>query len=102
MLTLLAAVDIKKDFAFGEVATLGQGVSLLVMPAFSIAAVAVVFYFLFGAFKWLTSAGNKDAISSARGQMTHAIIGFIILMFSFLILQFLIGNLFDINLNIIQ
>lgn len=102
MLSLLAAVDIKRDFAFGGIATLGQGVSLLVNPVFSIAALAVVIYFVIGAFKWLTSAGNKDAISGAQRMITHAIIGFIILMFAFLILQFLIGSLFEVNLNILE
>ena len=76
---------------------MGQATSRLVIPVFSIAAAAVVIYFLLGAFKYLSSGGNKEAVAGARGMITHAIIGFLILMFAFLILQFLISSLFGIT-----
>ena len=91
------AVDIGQIFAYGYVESLGQGVNLLVAPAFSIATLAVTIYFLVGAFKYLTSAGDKEAVASARGMITHAIIGFVILMFAFLIFQFLLSSLFGLT-----
>lgn len=84
-------------FAFGWIENLGQGVGLLVAPAFSIATLAVVIYFLIGAFKWVQSGGDKEKIASARAMITHAIVGFAILMFAFLIFQFLLSRLFGIN-----
>lgn len=99
----IAAVDIGREFAFGNIETLGQGVSMLVAPAFSIAALLVVIYFLIGAFKYLMSGGDKEATSSARAMITHAAVGFAILMFAFLILQFLLARLFGITgLKLIQ
>ncbi len=88
MMSLIAAVDIGNEYGFGYIKSLGEGVSLLVNPTFSIAIAVVVIYFLVGAFKYLTAAGNKDAIAAARAMIIHAIIGFIILIFAFLILQF--------------
>ncbi|MBI2019653.1 hypothetical protein HYS95_03235 [Candidatus Daviesbacteria bacterium] len=89
--------DIGSCFGFGGITSLGEAVSRLVVPGFSIAAVAVVIYFLLGAFKFLTSGGNKETIAEGRNMITHAIIGFIILMFAFLILQFLLSSLFGIT-----
>mgnify|MGYP001567243384 FL=1 len=86
-----AAVDIGGEFAFGDIQTLGEGVTRLVTPTFSLATVSVVIYFLIGAFKYLISGGDKEAVAGARGMMTHALIGFAILMFAFLILDVLFG-----------
>lgn len=94
---ILAQVDIGKNYAFGGIKSLGEGAGLLVTPAFSIATLAVIIYFLIGAFKYLTSGGDKDAIAGARAMITHAIVGFILLMFAFLIFQFLLSSLFGIT-----
>lgn len=98
-----SGVDIGNEFGLGDIASLGEGLTRLVPATFSIATTLIVFYFLIGAFKLLISAGDKEAVAGARGMITHAIIGFIILMFIFLILQFLLGSLFGItSLKIIQ
>lgn len=94
---LLADVKIGEKFGFGDIASLGAGTSKLVGPVFSIAAAAVVLYLLIGAFKYLISGGNKEQIAEARAMITHAIIGFMILIFAFLILQFLLSSLFGIT-----
>lgn len=93
----LKQVNLKDEFAFGNVASLGQGVDRLVAPTFSIAIALVTIYFILGAVKILTAGSDKEALGSARGMMTHAIIGFIILMMAFLILQFLLSSLFGIT-----
>lgn len=82
-------VDLGKEFGFGNINTLGEGFDRLVLPGFGIAALAVVFYFLFGAFKLLTSGGDKNAVEGAKNMITHALIGFVLLMMMFLILQYL-------------
>ncbi len=89
--------DIGSCFGFGKITSLGQLVSTLVPTIFSVAATAVVIYFLWGAFNFLKSGGNKEEVANARNMITHAIIGFIILMFAFLILQFLLSSLFKIT-----
>lgn len=88
-----------EKYDFGGYQNLGHFISTLLPTIFSIAALGVVFYFLLGAFKWLSSGGNKEGISSARGMITHSIIGFFLLMMIFLIMQFL-PEFLGINLNI--
>jgi heme O synthase-like polyprenyltransferase len=96
---LLAKVEIDKEFGFaGEgFSTLGEVVSKLVAPMFAIAAAAVVLYFLFGAFKFIQSRGNKEEAAAAQNIIIHSVIGFIILMFAFLILQFVLSSLFKVE-----
>jgi|SRR3989344_2536328 len=84
-----APVDLGKEFAFGKIGSVGEAFGYLVTPAFSIAGVAVVFYFVIGALKYLMSGGDKQAVDGARKMITHAIIGFILLIAMFLILEFL-------------
>ena len=89
-----AGVSIGEHFGFGDIKSLGEGTSRLVMPFFSLAAVVVILYFLLGAFRYLRAGGNKEEVEGARQMITHAIIGFILLMFAFFILQFLLSALF--------
>lgn len=90
-------VNIGDCFGFGGFGSLGDTTSKLVRPAFDISAVAVVIYFLLGAFKYLMSGGKKEEIEGARNMIFHSIVGFIVLMFAFLILQFLLSSLFEIK-----
>lgn len=82
-------IDLSKQYAFGNITSLGQGLGFLVGPAFMIAGVAVVIYFIIGAVRFIFSAGDKGAVQGARDMITHAIIGFILLMLMFLLFQFI-------------
>lgn len=73
---------------------MGQGTSFLVPTIFSAAAFLVILYFLLGAFKYLKAGGNKEEVEGGRQMIEHAIVGFIILMFAFLVIQFLLSSLF--------
>lgn len=81
-------VDISKQYGFGNVSTLGEGLNHLATPAFSLAAVSVSVYFIIGAFNYLTAAGSKEAVEKARGMITHALVGFLILIMLFFIMQY--------------
>lgn len=84
-------VNLKNEYSFpasGKINSLGEALTFLVAPAFAIAATGVVIYFLIGATKMILSGGDKNAVAAARAMITHAIIGFILLMFMFIILQF--------------
>ncbi len=63
--------------------------SLVVQLLYTISALAVLFMVLFGAFQFITSGGEKDAVSKARGRITYAIIGMVLLAVAFLLLRIL-------------
>lgn len=95
------AVDLSSEYAFGGIKSLGEGFTYLVAPGFSIAAIGVVIYFLIGSFKLLTSGGDKNNVAAGKDMIVHAIIGFILLIGMFLILQF-IPELFGIDFWVVR
>lgn len=97
----MKGVDIGEKFGFGDIRSVGEATNRGVPYLFSLLAAIVVIYFLWGALKFILSKGNKEEVAEARGMITHAIIGFILLIFAFLILQFLLNSLFKIQFSII-
>jgi hypothetical protein len=45
-----------------------------------IAAIAAMFFMLWGAFDWVTSSGDPDAIAKARQKITNAVIGLVLVL----------------------
>jgi len=53
----------------------------------AIAGIAAFFALIVGGFEWLTSAGNPSRVSSAKERMFSAMLGLVIILASYLILQ---------------
>lgn len=72
--------------AGGDVATtlsklFGFAFNLLIV----VAAIAVIFYLLWGAFEYITSSGDSAKADKARQKMTNAFIGIILVIGAFTI-----------------
>jgi len=50
-------------------------------------------YLIYGGFLWMTSAGEEEKIKKAKGMITNAIIGLVIVIFAYVISSFVIGKL---------
>ena len=59
----------------------------LLMTFLGIIAVIIILY---GGFVWLTAAGNEDRVSSAKKIITAGVIGLIIILAAFLIVNFVV------------
>ena len=68
---------------------IGQIVSRLLVYIFPLAGIATFIYLLIGGFGYLTAAGNEEAAKKAQGQITNALIGFLIIFLSYWIVQIL-------------
>lgn len=55
---------------------------------FPIAGFALLIYLIFGGFNYLTSGGDPNKVAHARSIITTALIGFIIVFFSYWIVRF--------------
>ncbi len=95
------AADLSVEYPFGHIKSLSEGIGYLITPALSIAGLAVLLYFIFGAFKLVFSGGDKNAVAEARGMIVHSIIGFILLLLMFAIYA-VVPQLLGINLRVIQ
>lgn len=87
-------VPLSGQYDFGWITSLGDFISKQLLgatggPLFAIFATITVFFIIFGGFKYLTSGGDKEALASARNTLTYAIIGFILLIFMFLVVRYL-------------
>jgi hypothetical protein len=62
-----------------------------------VAALLVLFFLIQGAFKWITSGGDKDAIGKARGAIVNALIGLAILALA-VVIVIVVGKILNINI----
>ncbi len=60
------------------------------------AVLLFLFYFVIGAYKWITSQGDKNKIDEAQTRMTYAVIGLAVVFMLFVIIK-LIGTVFGIE-----
>lgn len=75
---------------FGSGATLvGDFVSKVLPIAIGIGGFLTIIFIIISGIQFITSSGNPEAAGAARNRLTFAIIGFVILALSFLIVQFI-------------
>lgn len=64
-------------------------ISSVVQLAYAVAGLVFFFMLLFGGIRYLSAGGDEKAASAARGTLTNAFIGLIIVVAAFLITQLL-------------
>lgn len=63
-----------------SIPTLSDLLTFAVRIFFVIAGLAALFYMLIGAFAWVTSGGDKDAVTAARDKIQAAVVGLIMMV----------------------
>ncbi len=63
---------------------------------FTIGAVLLIFFLLWGAIDWIMSAGDKEKAGNARKKITSALIGLVIMALTYVIVR-LLGGIFGFN-----
>lgn len=69
----------------------------LIGLAFVVGVVIFFFMLVIGAIQWISSGGDKGAVEAARGRITQALIGIVVLFSVFAIIK-LIEGFFGINI----
>ena len=77
---------------------IGDLISKLIVLVLIVAIVIAVFFLIYGGIRWIASGGDKQGVESARNHIIAAIVGLIIALLAFFIINF-IGGLFGINLR---
>jgi hypothetical protein len=94
--------DLLKPGEMGNV-SFTEIVPILINAVFILGFALTFFYLIFGAISWITSGGDKSKVEAARGKITAAVIGLLILAASWavftLLIQLVVGkDLTEINL----
>jgi hypothetical protein len=69
----------------------------LIGLAFVIGVIVFLFMLILGAIQWISSGGDKQALEGARGRISNALIGIVILLATFAIIK-LIETFFGISI----
>jgi hypothetical protein len=72
---------------FSEDGLIGQIISKALPIILSIGGILTVIIIVISGIQFITSGGNPDAAGAARNRLTYAIIGFIVIILAFAILQ---------------
>lgn len=77
------------DSPFGQGATLGTLVTLIISNAYVVASVILLFLLIFGGISIMMGAGQNNPEQAARGRKaaTSAVIGYLIIFASYWIIQ---------------
>jgi len=62
-------------------------VPAVVTFAFIIGSLIFLFIFITGAIQWISSGGDKQALEGARGKITNALVGLVILFATFAVIK---------------
>jgi len=79
--------------------TLGGIIGNTLPYIFAAAGMALLIYLVLGGLQMMTSRGDPKAMQAAQAKITNALIGFIIVIFAFVIVR-LFGDLFGLRLTL--
>jgi hypothetical protein len=87
--TFAKETGIKRVFLPGPANQIGEIISLVLPYVFIIAGLLLLFFLITGGFQLMFSANNEKGIEAAKGKVTNALLGFLLLFVSYWIVQIL-------------
>lgn len=95
-------INIKPEQTEGSLNVTGFTLSSILSTAVTYIMIfsAIIFFFmlLIGGVSWLTSGGDEQKVSAAKGRITNALIGLVIVLAAWAILS-LVGGFFGLDLS---
>ncbi len=55
--------------------------------------IVLLFYFIYGGFKWMTAGGDEKGVGEAKTMIKNAVIGLVIIMASYALSNFVLSQL---------
>lgn len=81
-----AAITINQP-EYVKITDIGKLISAIISLVFIVAALIFFFMLITGGIQWMTSGGDKAATESARGRITSALIGLVIVFAAWAIMM---------------
>ena len=92
---VLAQVDLQAFGAaagFSTDASIGVIIARLIRSFLGVLGIIAVSLVLYGGFIWMTAGGNAERVTKAKKLLSNAVIGLLIILFSFAIVQFILNR----------
>ena len=86
----------KKTIIYTADKSLGLILGNLFQKILGVLGLILLVLFIIGGITWMTSEGNAEQLKKARGLLIHAIIGLIIILISYALVNFVTGKLQDV------
>ena len=85
---------------YGAATQLGEvdprvAVANIINIALGLLGIIAVVLIVYAGFKWMTSAGNEEAVGSAKKTLIAAVIGLVIILSAYIIANFVILNIYQ-------
>ncbi len=84
------------DFNFGYGAGPGDIINKVIPYVFAAAGIAMLIYLVLGGLQMMTSQGDPKAMEGAKGKITNAILGFVIIVVAYSLVVVL-GKIFNLS-----
>lgn len=94
---ITVAPDIKPIFLPGPTTNVGEIISIILPYLFVIAGLLLLFYLIYGGFHMMIAANDEKGLVEAKGKITNALTGFILLFISYWLVK-LIGFVLGISI----
>ncbi|MBI1961522.1 MAG: hypothetical protein HYS45_02370 [Parcubacteria group bacterium] len=76
-------------------ASLPEKIAAIVNIALGFVALIGVIMIIYAGFRWMTASGNEEQVTEAKGNIRNAVIGIVIIMLAFVIVNFTVNQLSD-------
>jgi len=92
-----AIPSLKPVFQPGESTQVSGIISVILPYLFVIAGLLLLFYLIYGGFHMMIAANDEKGLAEAKGKITNALVGFLLLFVSYWLVQIL-GHIFGIQI----
>lgn len=82
-----AIPSLKPIFQAGPASNVGGIISSILPYLFVFAGLLLLFYLIYGGFHMMIAAGDEKGLAQARGKITNALVGFLLLFISYWLVQ---------------
>lgn len=83
-----------------DINTLADLINIIVKFVYPFAGILLFIYLVWGGYDYLLSQGNPEKVKGAQGKLTSAIIGFVLLFISYILVR-IIALIFGLNSGVI-
>lgn len=95
-----ASANVKSAGEAAGIATvksLPQIIGTIINVVLGFMGIVLLFYLIYGGFLWMTSGGDSKGVDAAKKMIQNAIIGLVIIVSSYAISSFVLGQLMSIT-----